>query len=290
MEIRQLMYFVAVAEELHFGKAAKRLGMTQPPLSQQIKKLEEYLEVELFYRTKRKVALTEAGRYFYRETMKINTDLNAAIQNTKLINSGMLGSLKIGFGPDYGTLTKILKMYEQKYPDVQIQLEQMPTSEQLIALDKKEIHIGLLPGPIERKNIQSNVVAEYPYQVVLPINHPLAKEIEGIDLLQLKDENFIMTPREIGPAYYDAIINICNTAGFNPHIRKKTHELQTILPLVAANMGIAIVPALISYFNRGEVVFLPIRNCDVTMKNCIAWNTEARLPIVDLFIEMVGEI
>jgi DNA-binding transcriptional LysR family regulator len=287
MEIRQLMYFIAVAEELHFGKAAKKLGMTQPPLSQQIMNLEETLNVKLFHRTKRKVSLTEAGQYFYREVMKIQGDLNSVIQNAKLINSGMLGTLKVGFGPDYGTLTKILKIYEREYPNVQIQLEQMPTSEQLMALDKKEIQIGLLPGPIERKNIESRVVAEYPFKVVLPVEHPLANHSNGVDLTDLKEENFIMTPREIGSAYYDSIINICNKAGFNPRIRKITHELQTAIPLVAANMGIAIVPELLGYFKREEVVFLPINNCDVTMKNCIAWNAEARSPLIDLFLEIV---
>ncbi len=290
MEFRQLMYFIAVAEELHFGKAAKKLGMSQPPLSQQIKKLEEYLEVELLHRTKRKVSLTEAGRYFYREATKMNFTLNGVVENVKLIDSGMFGALKIGFGPDYYTLTKILKIYETEYPDVQIQLEQMPTAEQLIALDKNEIHIGILPGPIETKTIESRVVAEYPYRVVLPANHPLAQEEDGVDLIKLKDENYIMTPREIGPAYYDAIINICSNAGFNPHIRKKTHELQTIIPLIAANMGIAIVPEMLSYFSRADVIFLPIKNCDATMKNCIAWNREARSPIIDLFIDIVHRV
>jgi DNA-binding transcriptional LysR family regulator len=290
MEIRQLMYFVAVAEELHFGKAAKRLGMTQPPLSQQIKNLEESLNVKLFHRTKRKVSLTEAGQYFYREATKLHGNLKLAMQNVKLIDSGMLGTLKIGFGPDYGTLTKILKIYEQEYPNVQIQLEQMPTSEQLIALDKKEIQIGLLPGPIERKNIKSRIVAEYQYKVVLPIDHPLANKRDGIDLIDLKEENFIMTPREIGSAYYDSIINICNKAGFNPSIRKKTHELQTVIPLVAANMGVAIVPELLGYFKREEVVFLPINNCNVTLNNCIAWNADARSPLIDLFLEVLEGI
>lgn len=290
MEIRQLMYFIAVAEELHFGKAAKKLGMTQPPLSQQIMNLEESLNVKLFHRTKRKVTLTEAGQYFYREVNKIQGSLDSVVQNTKLIDSGMLGMLKIGIGPDYGTLTKILKVYEKEYPNVQIQLEQMPTSEQLIALEKKEIQIGLLPGPIERKNIESKVVAEYPFKVVLPVNHPLAKERDGIDLIDLQEENFIMTPRDIGSAYYDAILNICNKAGFNPRIRKITHELQTIIPLVAANMGVAIVPEMLGYFQREEVVFMPINNCEDTLKNCIAWNAEARSPLIDLFIEIVQEI
>ncbi|MFC5604360.1 LysR family transcriptional regulator [Sporosarcina koreensis] len=290
MEIRQFMYFIAVAEELHFGKAAKKLGMTQPPLSQQIMNLEEALNVKLFHRTKRKVSLTEAGQYFYREVTKIQEKLNSVIQNAKLIDKGMLGMLKIGFGPDYGTLTKILKIYEQEYPNVQIQLEQMPTSEQLMALDKKEIQIGLLPGPIERKNIESRVVAEYPFKVVLPVDHPLAKEGGGIDLIDLKEENFIMTPREIGSAYYDSIINICNKAGFSPRIRKKTHELQTVIPLVSANMGVAILPEMLGYFKREEVVFLPINNCDVTLKNCIAWNKEARSPLIDLFLEIVEGI
>ncbi|WP_252502072.1 LysR family transcriptional regulator [Sporosarcina sp. Marseille-Q4943] len=290
MEIRQLMYFIAVAEELHFGRAAKKLGMTQPPLSQQIKNLEESLDVKLFHRTKRKVTLTEAGQYFYREAAKLHGNLNTAIQNAKLIDRGMLGTLKIGFGPDYGTLTKILKIYEQEYPNVQIQLEQMPTSEQLIALDKKEIQIGLLPGPIERQNIESKIVAEHRYKVVLPVDHPLANEEGGIDLIDLKEENFIMTPREIGSAYYDSIINICNKAGFNPHIRKKTHELQTVIPLVAANMGIAIVPEMLAYFRREEVVFLPINNCDDTLKNCIAWNVEAKSPLIDLFLEIAEGI
>lgn len=220
MEIRQLMYFIAVAEELHFGKAAKRLGMTQPPLSQQIISLEEFLGVKLFYRTKRKVTLTDAGQFFYQEVTKINNNLSSAIKGTKLIDRGMLGMLKIGFGPDYGTLTKILKVYEEKFPNVEIRLEQMPTSEQILALDKQEIQIGLLPGPVERKNIDSMIVAKYPFKIVLPYDHPLATE-KDIDLVDLKEESFIMTPREIGSSYYDLIINICNKAGFNPIFRKK---------------------------------------------------------------------
>lgn len=290
MEIRQLMYFIAVAEELHFGKAAKKLGMTQPPLSQQIINLEESLNVRLFHRTKRKVSLTEAGQYFYREVTKIQGNLDSVVQNAKLIDSGMSGMLKIGIGPDYGTLTKVLKIYEKEYPNVQIQLEQMPTSEQLLALDKKEIQIGLLPGPIDRKNIESRVVAEYPFKVVLPVDHPLANKHSGVNLVDLKEESFIMTPREIGSAYYDSIINICNRAGFNPRIRKITHELQTIIPLVAANMGAAIVPEMLEYFKREEVVFLPIINCDDSLKICIAWNTEAKSSLIDLFIEIIREI
>lgn len=289
MEIRQLMYFIAVAEELHFGKAAKRLGMTQPPLSQQIISLEEFLGVKLFYRTKRKVTLTDAGQFFYQEVTKINNNLSSAIKGTKLIDRGMLGMLKIGFGPDYGTLTKILKVYEEKFPNVEIRLEQMPTSEQILALDKQEIQIGLLPGPVERKNIDSMIVAKYPFKIVLPYDHPLATE-KDIDLVDLKEESFIMTPREIGSSYYDLIINICNKAGFNPNIQKKTYELQTVIPLVAANMGVAILPQMLEYFKREEVVFLPIKNCDEYLKMCIAWNKEARSPLIDLFIKITQGI
>ena len=289
MEIRQLMYFIAVAEELHFGKAAKRLGMTQPPLSQQIISLEEFLGVKLFYRTKRKVTLTDAGQFFYQEVININNNLSSAIKGTKLIDRGMLGMLKIGFGPDYGTLTKILKVYEEKFPNVEIRLEQMPTSEQILALDKQEIQIGLLPGPVERKNIDSMIVAKYPFKIVLPYDHPLATE-KDIDLVDLKEESFIMTPREIGSSYYDLIINICNKAGFNPNIQKKTYELQTVIPLVAANMGVAILPQMLEYFKREEVVFLPIKNCDEYLKMCIAWNKEARSPLIDLFIKITQGI
>lgn len=289
MEIRQLMYFIAVAEELHFGKAAKRLGMTQPPLSQQIISLEEFLGVKLFHRTKRKVTLTDAGQFFYQEVTKINHQLSTTIKETQLINKGMLGMLKIGFGPDYETLTKILKIYVEKFPKVEIQLEQMPTSEQLLALEKQEIQIGLLPGPIDRKNIESTVVTKYPFKVVLSSDHPLAKE-KSIDLFDLKEENFIITPREIGSTYYDLIINICNKAGFNPNIQKKTYELQTAIPLVAAKMGVAILPQIVEYFKREDIVFLPIQNCDEYLESHIAWNKETRSPLIDLFIAIAKSI
>lgn len=290
MEIRQLMYFIAVAEELNFGKAAAKLGMTQPPLSQQIIKLEDHLGVKLFQRTSRKVTLTEAGQYFYKEVVKINGHLSNAIKETRLVDKGKLGVIKIGFGPDYVTLTKLLKIYEERFPNVEIHLEQMSTKEQIAALEKKGIQIGILPGPIKHKNIESRVVRHYPFNVVLPVNHHLANRSEGIDLFDLREELFIMTPREIGSVYYDKVISILQNAGFSPRIRKKTYELQTVIPLVAANMGVAILPEMLNYFRREDVAFVPINHCTETLNSSIAWNNEDRSPLIRLFMKIAQEI
>ena len=261
MELRHLRYFIAVANELHFGRAAEKLHIAQPPLSHQIRQLETELGFELFTRTKRSVVLTPAGQVFLIEVNQIFQQLTQAIEIGRKTSRGELGQLSIGFvgSATYNILPVMLQQFRDRYPEVQIELHELTTDRQLTWLRAGKIDVGLIRPPISEPDITSEIVFEEALIVALPANHPLA-HADSIDLRLLAKEPFILFPRQLAPGLYDPIITLCQGAGFSPMVVQECIQMQTTISLVSANMGVAIVPESIQQVQRAGVVYKPIQN------------------------------
>jgi DNA-binding transcriptional LysR family regulator len=260
MELRHLRYFMMVATELHFGRAAEKLHIAQPPLSKQIQDLEAELGFELFTRTKRSVALTPAGQAFLVEVTQIFQQLDRAIDIGRKTSRGELGQISIGFvgSATYNILPVMLQQFRDRYPDVQIELHELTTDRQLIWLREGRIDIGLIRPPIVERDLGSQIIFQESLVIALPINHHLAM-VDSIDLTGLATEPFILFPRQLAPGLYDPIIAICQAAGFSPQVVQECIQMQTIVSLVSANMGVSILPASIQSAHRQGVIYKPIQ-------------------------------
>lgn len=292
MELRHLRYFVAVAEELHFTRAADRLNIAQPPLSQQIHQLENELGVQLFHRTKRQVELTTAGKILLKNTYKILNDIEKACDSAQRAHRGEIGKIIVGFT---GTaildiLPNLSQHYRTRLPLVDLTVFQLSSTEQIHSLLNGEINIGILCAPVQNSELNFEVIRQEPFIIAMPENHPLASKSAPIEVQELSKELFIMTPRKAGQIYYDMIINICHSAGFSPHITQEVHELLTSISLVAAGMGVALVPHSIHNFQIKGVVYRQLKNSVSTLKTALAWRNDEKSPLVHSFITLAKEI
>ncbi len=292
MELRHLRYFKTVATELHFGKAAEKLHISQPPLTKQIQDLEAELEFKLFIRTNRSVVLTPAGQAFLIEVNQILQQLDRAIDIGRKTSRGELGKISIGFvgSATYNILPVMLQQFRDRYPHVQIELHELTTDRQLIWLREGRIDIGSIRPPIIDRDFVTQIVFQESFVVALPTNHHLAI-LDEIDLTLLATEPFILFPRELAPGLYDPIISICQAVGFSPQVVQECIQMQTIVSLVSANMGISILPASIQEAQRQGVVYKPIKSQTVSVeklaKISLVWRIDDRSPTVNRFLEVV---
>lgn len=291
MKIRHMKYFVALAEELHFGKAASRLNISQPPLSQQIKQLETNIGVILFKRTKHKVELTNAGKVLLDEAYIILEQIDKAIKKTVKTEKGESGELILGFSSHsmFDVLPIILSDFYHKYPLVNVKVKQVSTSEQIQALNKGEIQAGLLCPPINDTSLCLKNIYEQKLILALPIDHPLNTNSNSIDIDCLNQYPFIMTPRNIGPGYYDNVISICFDVGFSPNIIQEANDLHTCISLVSTGMGIALVPASLKQYRKEGVVYKDI-NTHKTIKTTIAWHQNNSSKVLENFLKIANDI
>ncbi|WP_445244103.1 LysR family transcriptional regulator [Microcoleus sp. OTE_8_concoct_300] len=275
MELRHLRYFIAVAEELNFTRAAEKLHIAQPPLSQQIQHLEAELGFQLFRRTKRTVHLTAAGQVFFEEAGKILQQVDRAIQLGRQTSRGELGQLTIGFvsSSAHNVVPAILQAFRTRCPAVKLELQELTTNEQLQRLRFGQIDIGFVRPPVEEDGINSEIIFREPLIVALPETHPLASRAH-LGLRELSTEPFILFPRSLAPGLYDPIVSLCQQAGFSPIAAQEAIQMQTIVSLVAAEMGVAIVPASMQNFQRSGVVYkaLPESTCIVTI--ALIWRSD----------------
>jgi DNA-binding transcriptional LysR family regulator len=292
MELRHLRYFSAVATELHFGRAAAKLHIAQPPLSKQIQDLETELGFELFTRIKRSVALTPAGQAFLVEVTQIFQQLDRAIDIGRKTSRGELGQISIGFvgSATYNILPVMLQQFRDRYPHVQIELHELTTDRQLVWLREGRIDLGLIRPPIVDRDLSSQVIFHESLVVALPINHHLAV-VDAIDIRLLATTPFIMFPRKLAPGLYDPIIAICQAAGFSPHVVQECIQMQTIVSLVSANMGVSILPESIQSAQRQGVVYKPIRSPFLSVAKlatmAIVWRINDDSPTTNRFLEIV---
>lgn len=291
MELRHLKYFQAVASHLHFSEAAKELNISQPPLSKQIGQLEEELGVKLFNRTNRKVELTAAGTYFAHSCKFIMNLLNKEIETTRRIHEGELGTITLGFSGSvvYSILPTVIKELKKSQANLNLVVEQHTSSEQEKYILNGNINVGMLVPPVKDEKIETLLIKQEGFLVVVPKGHFLEKYTEPIDLKILKNEDFIMTPEGSGKGYYDSIITLCRSAGFYPNIVQNAQEQQTIITLVASELGIAIVPESTASIINEEVIFKKIKQ-ENKKSTALAWHKDSQSPSVRIFTELVKDL
>lgn len=289
MELRHLRYFVAVADELHFGRAAERLHIAQPPLSQQIKQLENELGFDLFHRTKRSVVLTEAGGVFLAEVRKIFMQLEQAVQVGQQTSRGELGKLVIGFVSSmaYNVLPDILRKFRSHFPGVTLELHELTTDEQWKWLSDRRIDIGFVRPPVDEVAFCTETVFWEALVVALPEGHHLANQVD-ITVNSLRNEQFLLFPRPFSPGLYDAIISVCQQAGFSPMVTQEAIQMQTIVSLVAGQMGVAIVPASLQRLQRQGVVYKEMREPMPEVATNVVWRRGDMSPTIQQFLSVVS--
>jgi DNA-binding transcriptional LysR family regulator len=290
MELRHLRYFVAVAEELHFGRAAQRLGMAQPPLSQQIRRLEQELGVQLLQRTKRRVQLTEPGRAFLDEARRTLAQLNHAIEVAQRANRGEVGRLAIGFlgAASYSLLPALLTVFHNRFPGVEIELHEMKTSELIEGLHQRRVQVGLVRMPVRDDLLLVEPILLEPLVVALPEHHPLAEK-PRVAFRDLAGEAFLLPPRQLAPSFFDQLTDLSREAGFELRLGAEASQLQTILNLVAAGMGVTLVPESVTQMGGRGVVFKRMPEPPPTMEIAVAWRCDDPSQVLQGFLEVIRE-
>lgn len=257
MELRQLRYFQAVAEAGSFSRAAERLHISQPPLSLQIKGLEEELGVRLFDRGPRGVTLTPAGRIFLDEIRGILRGLDQARIKAQQAGRGEIGTLSVGFVTiaGYGILPPALKRFREEFPHVDVELHELTTDVQIRELRAGHLDLGIGLGPIDDSGLTFEPISRESLLLAAPIGHPLLPSSGPVRLKVLANEPFIVPPRDVGPGLYDLIISLCRAHGFTPRITQHARQMQTVIGLVASGMGFALVPASVRALGRTDVQY-----------------------------------
>jgi DNA-binding transcriptional LysR family regulator len=260
IELRHLRYFVAVAEELHFGRAALRLHLAQPPLSQQIRQLERNLGHALFLRTSRSVALTSAGQELLERARRTLARVEDDLAAVRRVGRGEVGALTIAFTGSAilsDPLPGAIRAYRRRYPEVDLRLRELGTMLQIEALRDGSIDLGFLrdPGPFDGLVIEE--LSREPYVAVLPSRHSLAK-MRTVAVKKLNGEPFIFHRRGIGPLAFDRTMAVCRQAGFLPEIVQEAPQWPTVIRLVESGLGVSIAPRCVSKLETMGVCFRPI--------------------------------
>lgn len=264
MELRHLKYFVTLAEELSFTKAADRLSISQPPLSRQIKELETTLNARLFDRNNRRVALTAAGKYFEKEVRLVLRSLERIASQTEKISQNISGEFRIGYisSTFSGDITGLLHYLSEKYPFVSFRLYEMPTAKQVEALELGQIDLGIIRGALESTEILTRLWFRDSYSVVFNKEHiqlPSEQEIE-----QLKNETFIFFNKHYAPQYYASLMEICAQYGFRPKVVHESNNISSIIQLVKNGLGTSIVPTNVVKSHSDEKLgFIELRKVNL---------------------------
>jgi DNA-binding transcriptional LysR family regulator len=286
VELRHLRYFVAVAEELHFRRAAERLHMSQPPLSEQIRHLEAELGVKLLERSRRGVEMTAAGEAFLRQASTILESVERAVDQTRRVARGEVGQVSVGFVPSAmdGSLPDILRVHRARYPEVELELREMSTSHQVEALRAGRIDTGFIRPPVEHRGLEVEVIQREAVAAVLPAGHRLARQ-QAVRPADLAGETLIVIARAEAPGLHltltESIVPIAR-----PSAVKEVTRAQTALGLVVAGLGVSLLPASVASSHRDGLTFVPLAGGDPALELAIAWRPPASPP-VQAFLDSV---
>ena len=259
MKINQLRYFLVLAEELHFVRAAARLNVSQPPLSRQIQALEQELGLTLFVRGNQRVSLTEAGAALYRDLKETFAALDRAVTRAKGVARGEAGRIALGMtgSVSFGVMPAILERFHSKFPLVRMEILHLIKADQMQALAARRISLGLTRSAVHTAQIVSEVIHQEPFIAALHESHPLARQ-KIVALEKLAPDNFVLYRGNSWPSVADEIIGLCATAGFSPSIDQDTGEMQTAVSLVAAGLGVTVVADCIRSLLLPRVVYRPL--------------------------------
>jgi DNA-binding transcriptional LysR family regulator len=292
MDIRQLRYFVAVAEELNFSRAAERLHMSQPPLSQQVKAMEEELGTVLLERTRRKVELTEPGRLFLEHARSMISQMDGAGDAVRRAARGEAGEIRIAFTgsvPMAEPFPRFIQAFRERHPGVRVEMGHQSSGAQLQALADRHIDVGFLRPShhfVAGADVAVRRIWEDELKVVLPAGHRLARARGGVRVADLAEEPFILFPRGIGCGLYDHVMTLCSQAGFAPRIVQEAREGVTILALVAAGTGISILPDTYRHASIPGTVLCPLASPAAKSRLLLAWRAAEKSPLVKRFVSM----
>lgn len=285
MKLHFLRYFVVLAEELHFGRAASKLAITQPPLSSAIKSLEEELEVQLLIRDSKHVELTQAGEAFLEEARHVLEQVARASNVAKIVARGMRGRLEIGVTGSliYREVPAIVKQFNAEMPDVEVVLREMSSADQLNELLRGQIHAGFVNGSTVPPQLACLPMGEDEFVLCLPEDHAKARG-RTVDLKQLAHESFVMFSRDVAPANHDNVIAIFSRAGIHPKIAHAARQWLTIVAMVANGLGVSLVPRSLARSGVHGVKFVRIRGEQVQAPAMLVWNPAYKLPTLRSFI------
>lgn len=287
LEPRLLRYFIAVAEERHFSRAAARLHLSQPPLSYAIRQLESTLGVRLFERTSRHVALTDAGHVLYREAQALLRQSEAIGTLVQRVNAGLRGRLRIGFVGSmlYRGMPDLLAAMRAALPDVEHVLTELNSHDQIEAVRRGEQDLGFIhanPAPPEVCTL--DLVAE-PFVLCVPAAHPLAKR-QRVRLAALAGEDFIFFARAASPSYYETVLSLCVTAGFHPAVRHEVRHWLSVAALVSQGLGVSIVPACLARSRLAGTRFIAFDHEARSVSQAI-WSAQAASPLLQRAVELM---
>lgn len=298
MELRHLRYFIAVAEEGHITRAAERLGMQQPPLSQQIKGLERELGVQLFRRLPRGVEPTNAGRAFLAEARVILGQIDHAVASTRRTARGELGRIAIGFtssAPFHPFVPRVIRTFREASPLVSLALDEEGTTQLIQNLREDRVDVAFIRTPVaDPAGLVVEPLLEEKMVVALPDHHVLAKRTRGekaeLNLKRLAGETFIVYRRHSGPGLYDAIFAACHAAGFSPLIGQEAPRIVSTLNLVAAGLGLSLVPASLQRMHMDGVTYRALAGPDLPMAPLhLASRRGEASPVVRRFLSLAKD-
>ena len=293
IKLQSLRYFVALAEELHFGRAAGRCAITQPPLSTAIKSLEETLNLRLFERDSKQVQTTPAGAAFYADAVRILESLDRAAERASQIASGLRGTLEIGLTGTqlYRECPSIVALFTARIPGIEITLREVSTSDQINALLQGRLDAGFLNSSVIPPRLASMPLSDDPFICCLPENHPMAEQ-PSIRLKSLANERFVMFSREVAPDNHDNVLSVLTYAGITPRLAHAARQWLTVVAMVANDMGVALVPASLSKTALRGVRFIPLSEEDIggAAHAHIAWNPDRVSAALRNFLECAAEL
>jgi len=281
LELRHFKYFMAVAEELHYRKAAEKLFISQPGLSRQIKQMEEILDAQLFVRSKKKVSLTPAGEYLRGELEFILNHLELTKKQLKLINEGSSGELRIGFlgSAMQKVVPDLLVKLRDAHPNIKSSLDELSNHAQVDDVLKDKLDLGFVRLGRVPKELNIKPVFADTFSVVLPKDHAMNQK-SFKSMAQLQDESFVLFSQDYSPLYFDKVMSICEDAGFTPKVSNKSVHAQTIFTLVEKKLGIAIIPTSLQYGFDMDVKFIELKKIKQRASLSVIWKKDNRNPVL----------
>ena len=291
MELRHLRYFVAVAEELHFGRAAARLNVAQPALSQQIKQLERELGALLLARTKRRVALTEPGRVFLAEARRTLAQAELAVEVARGAEAGEVGRLRIGYvdAALWGPLPEVIRAYRERFPRVAVRMLERLPAEQPTDLRRGDLDLAIGPPPPASAQVEVAAFTEETVMVALSIGHPLASR-DAISIGELADDPWVLVPPGVPSQLRSTALGAAAAAGFTPRVAQEARELDTLIALVSAGLGVTLVPDSAARLPRPGVVFRQLAGKALPFRLVALRRRGLASPAVRTFLEVLREV
>jgi DNA-binding transcriptional LysR family regulator len=289
MEFRHLRYFLVLAEELHYGRAAQRLAISQPPLSLNIQQLEEAVGARLFDRNSRGVRLTPAGEAFRASAQALMAQADEARQTARDIAGGAVGRLRLGFVGSmlFRGLPQWLQAFQAAHPRIEVTLAEMNSQEQVEALQRGELDLGFIHTGLVPEGLQAALVHTEAFVACLHADHALARRRQ-LSLAALRDEAFVLFSRQVSPHYHTRILAMCDEHGFQPRVRHEVRHWLSVVALVAQGLGVALVPQSLARSGLAGAVFKPLADARRVSEVFAVWPQGAASPARMAFLAQAG--